>query len=407
MSTLLAPHERRVPTLNGSAVGERTSTALPAPDGSRASFDERRVIVKISREDVMVTVGALLSAFCATMLLFGRLTHLSGRVGFAVICYVLFLGLYATLTSITNTRPAVIDKVMGVLMSSSAAIAIGALIWVVLSTLWKGREAIVKLNLYTQDMRSAGPGDPLNVGGINHAIVGTMIIVTIALVLTVPLGIACAVFLNETGSRLVEPVRSVVTAMTALPSIVAGLFVFTVWILILGYPRSGLAAAIAVSLMMLPIITRSADVVLRLVAGGLREAAAALGAPQWRVVWHVVLPTARSGLSTAVILGVARGIGETAPVLLTSGSGATRNLDPTKNPMMSLPLAVYEFVRSPDQALIARGFATASVLMVLVLIFFSLARALGGRPAGQMSKMQSRRAIARSRDDLVRIESRG
>ena len=126
--------------------------------------------------------------------------------------------------------------------------------------------------------------------------------------------------------------RTVVDAMTALPSILAGLFIFATWILILGFERSGLAASIAVSIMMLPIIIRSADVVLRLVPGNLREASAALGAPQWRTVWHVVLPTARSGLATAVILGVARGVGETAPVLLTSGFTASLNVNPDQEP---------------------------------------------------------------------------
>ena len=127
-----------------------------------------------------------------------------------------------------------------------------------------------------------------------------------------PLGIGTAVFLNEVGGRFARLVRTVVDAMTALPSIVAGLFIFAMFILVLGQPRSGLAASLAITVMMLPIIIRSADVVLRLVPGNLREASLALGASRWRTVWHVVLPTARSGLATAVILGVARGVGETA-----------------------------------------------------------------------------------------------
>ena len=150
--------------------------------------------------------------------------------------------------------------------------------------------------------------------------------------------------------------------------------------LILGFERSGLAASFAVSIMMLPIIIRSADVVLRLVPGNLREASAALGAPDWRTVRYVVLPTARSGLATSVILGVARGLGETAPVLLTSGITASMNLNPRSGPMMSLPLATFEFVRSPQPTLVARGFATAAVLMVLVLVLFTLAR-IARRPA--------------------------
>jgi len=197
-----------------------------------------------------------------------------------------------------------------------------------------------------------------------------------------------------------------VTAMTALPSILAGLFIFATWILILGNQRSGLAASIAISIMMLPIIIRSADVVLRLVPGNLREASAALGAPQWRTVWHVVLPTARTGLTTSVILGVARGVGETAPVLLTAGFTATMNANPTKNPMVSLPLAAYELVRSPQPELIARGFGAAAVLMILVLALFTVARIFGGRPAGRLSKRQAKRAAARSTADLARFTSR-
>jgi len=146
-------------------------------------------------------------------------------------------------------------------------------------------------------------------------------------------------------------------------------------------------------------------VVLRLVPGNLREASAALGAPQWRTVWHVVLPTARSGLTTAVILGVARGVGETAPVLLTAGAANAMNVNPTADPMISLPLAAYNFVKAPGEILHARGFAAAAVLMLLVLVLFTVARILGGRPAGRLSKRQTRKAAAQSLDDLARIEA--
>lgn len=383
------------------------ATVLPARDAPSATPPPaRRELRKMSRDDILVICGAFLSAFCTTLLLFGRLTPLSGTVGFVIVFFVVYLATYALLVSLTDDRPAVIDRVMTALMTAGALLAGMALVSVIASTIWKGRKALVHLNLYTQDMSTTGPLQPLTEGGIKHAIVGTLIIIGISLVLTVPLAITCAVFLNETGNKLAGMVRTVVTAMTALPSIVAGLFIFATWILILGWPRSGLAAAITVSLMMLPIITRSADVVLRLVPGNLREASAALGAPLWRTVWSVVLPTARSGLATAVILGVARGVGETAPVLLTSGIGATLNVDPLKNPMMSLPLATYEFVRSPQPTQIARGFATAAVLMIVVLILFSLARIAGGRPAGHQSNRQRARARHRSVQDLKRIEAR-
>ena len=256
-------------------------------------------------------------------------------------------------------------------------------------------------------MSEAGPQSPLTEGGVIHSVAGTIIIMTLCLIMTVPLSIACAVFLNETNTRFTQLVRTVVTAMTALPSIIAGLFIFATWVLVLGFERSGLAAAISVSLMMLPIIVRSADVVLRLVPGNLREASAALGAPKWRTVWHVVLPTARSGLTTSVILGVARGIGETAPVLLTAGFTQTLNLNPLQNAMVSLPLTAFQFVRSGLPNLVARGFATASLLMVLVLVLFTVARILGGRPAGRLSPRQQRAAARQSLVDLERIEGLG
>jgi phosphate transport system permease protein len=363
---------------------------------------------------VLTLIGAAVSALSTGLLLFGRLTPLRGDLGFVVVTLAVFVVIYAALTSLTENRPAVIDRVMTVVMSTAAVVAGVALVSVIVYTFVRGWPALMKRwgpifvprgNFFTQDMSVTGPLDPLEVGGVAHAIVGSLIIISISLLITVPLSIACAVYLNETRGRLTELVRTVVTAMTALPSIIAGLFIFATWILVLGYPRSGLAAALATSLMMLPIIVRSADVVLRLVPGNLREAAAALGAPQWRTAWHVVLPTARSGLTTSVILGVARGIGETAPVLLTAGFTSTMNLNPFANPMVTLPLAAFQFVRAPQETLIARGFATGATLMLLVLVLFIAARVVGGRPAGHLSNRQRRRASRRSLDDLDRIEA--
>jgi phosphate transport system permease protein len=379
-------------------------TTLPQISPIALPPSDTRRITGISREDLGNIAGAGASALAVTFLLFGLLAPLEGSVGFVVVAFFIFLGLYALLVSLTNPIPIVIDKVMTAILAASTVIALAALASVVAFTLWRGRDALVTWNLYTEDMSQAGPADPLSVGGIQHSIIGTLIIIAISIALTVPLGIACAVFLNETRGRFNRLVRTVVDAMSALPSILAGLFIFATFILILGLPRSGLAAAFAVSIMMLPIIIRSADVVIRLVPGNLREASAALGAPERRTVWHVVLPTARPGLGTAVILGVARGIGETAPVLLTSGFASSLNVNPLRDPMVSLPLSVFEFVQSPQPALIARGFATAAVLMVLVLVLFAIARLIGGRPAGQMSSRQHKRAASRSLRDLKRIE---
>ncbi|WP_278256753.1 ABC transporter permease subunit [Nocardioides convexus] len=190
--------------------------------------------------------------------------------------------------------------------------------------------------------------------------------------------------MTEVGGRFARIVRTVVEAMTALPSIVAGLFIYAVLILTLDVPPSGFAAGMAISVMMLPIIARASDVVLRVVPGTLREASLALGASRWRTVWHVVLPTARPGLATAVILGVARGIGETSPVLLTSGAANFMVSNPFGGAMNSLPLYIYNGARSGEPALIDRAFGAAAVLMLLVLVLFVIARLIA-RPAGNRS----------------------
>jgi len=386
--------------------GLAEQTVLPAlGPADRAGLRTKRQVGGASRNDRLNVVGAAVSTVSVGLLLFGRLTPLSGRLGFVVVTYVVFLTTYALLVWLDDDGPAVVDKVMTMVLYSAAAVMVSGLVSVISFTLWRGRTALPKTNLYLQDMSRAGPADPLTVGGIKHALFGTLCMISIALVITVPLGIACAAYLNETRSRASQFVRTVVEAMTALPSVLAGLFIFATWVLILGFGRSGFAAALAISIMMLPIIIRASDVVLRLVPGNLREASAALGAPAWRTVWHVVLPTARSGLATSVILGTARGIGETSPVLLTAGFTSAMNTNPFSGPMVSLPLAAFEFVRSPQPALVARGFATAAVLMVVVLILFVVARIFGGRGPGHVSRAQARRIARRSSRDLARFDA--
>jgi phosphate transport system permease protein len=172
-------------------------------------------------------------------------------------------------------------------------------------------------------------------------------------------------------------------------------------ILVLGVEKSGFAAALAISVMMLPIMIRSADVVLRLVPTTLKEASIGLGASQWQTVRRVILPTSRSGLVTAIILATARGIGETSPVLLTSGFTAGLNLDPLHGPMVSLPLAIFQFVKSPEPTMIARGFGTAAVLMVLVLLLFFIARAIGGQTLERTERR--REAVAALVAPVIRL----
>jgi len=367
---------------------------------------ERRRLHRATFEERFDLIGAAAAGLATSTLLFGWIAPLTGVVGWIVVSYLAFLGYYVLLTALVGDRQRIADRVATVLLVSAGAILFGALVFVVVLALLRGRDAFWHLNFFTQSMELAGPLDPLTEGGILHAIVGTLIQITIALAITIPLGIATAVFLNEVGGRFARFVRTIVDAMTALPSIVAGLFIYAAVIQLVTHQRSGFAAALAITVMMLPIVIRAADVVLRLVPGNLREASYALGAGRWRTVWGVVLPTARSGLVTAVILGTARGIGETSPVLLTSGVTAVLSFNPFSGPMISLPLQVFDFVRSPEPTMIARGFGTAAVLLMLVLVLFGIARVIGGRPPGQLSPRQQQRAQEASRRDADRMARR-
>jgi phosphate transport system permease protein len=365
--------------------------------------ERRRRTSGLRRNDVLAMGGALIAALCLTALLFSILLPFSGGIGFIVTTYVAFLALYTLLISLEQGGPIVRDKLAAVVIQSLAFLMLAALVFVVSYTLYRGYQALTYTNFFTQDLAKAGPLDPLTLGGIKHAIVGTLIMIAIALLITVPLGITCAVFLNEVPGKFSRLVRTIAEAMTALPSIVAGLFIYATFLIALGNQKSGLAASLALSVMMLPIIIRASDVVLRLVPGTLKEASLAMGAGQWRTVWHVVLPTSRSGLTTAVILGTARGIGETSPVLLTAGYTAAFNANPFEGPMVSLPLLVFELVKSPENTQIMRGFGTAATLMLLVLVLFVLARIIGGRGPGELSKGQRRRRTRRSARDLERM----
>ncbi|MDQ7903018.1 phosphate ABC transporter permease PstA [Phytohabitans sp. ZYX-F-186] len=385
---------------------EPAETTLPRATVEPAAPEARRTTGTTRRTDVFALLGAAASAVSLAAVLFTQLTPFDGVLGFVVVSYVLFLAFYALLVSLDESGPAVRDRLAGVVIHSLAFLMLLALVVVLVFTFVRGREALSHPNFYYEDMQAAGPLQPLDVGGVRHAMIGTLEQIGIALAITLPLGVIGAVFLSELPGPYSRFVRTIVEAMTALPSIVAGLFVYGTIILALGVPLSGLAGSIALSVMMLPIIIRAADVVIRLVPGSLREASLALGASQWRTIWHVVLPTARSGITTAVILGTARGIGETSPVLLTVGATAVTNLNPIDNPQMSLPLVTFQLVRTPSDTMIARGFGAAAVLMILVLFLFVLARLIGGRIPGQLSRGQRRRRAHASRRDARRFAAR-
>ncbi|WP_058625377.1 phosphate ABC transporter permease PstA [Microbacterium testaceum] len=390
------------PTADEGVPREPIRTTIPLRDGH---VGERRDLRTVPFGDRFDVLGSAAAGLALSSLLFGWLTPMTGVIGWLVLSFLGFLGIYAVMSSLRADRLAVRERIVTALFYSAGVILLGALTFVLFFTLIRGSSALSNGNFFVETMAKAGPLDPLTMGGIAHAIVGTLIQIGIALLITIPLGVMTAVFLNEIGGPFARFVRTVSDAMTALPSIVAGLFVYAFVVTLITHERSGFAASVAISVMMLPIIIRASDVVLRLVPNNLREASYALGSSRWSTVWNVVLPTSRSGLVTAVILGTARGIGETSPVLLTSGVTAQMNLNPFSGPMISLPLQVFDFVKSPEPNMIARGFGAAATLVLLVLTLFIVARLIGGRGPGQLSDRQRRAALAASARDLRRMSA--
>jgi phosphate transport system permease protein len=360
-----------LPQTDAVVVGQ---THLPRYDDDAPPAVPRASLGRLTVDEKFVRIGSVVSGLGLAWVVTQRLLPLDGVPWFLVVWFLCTLVATAVTATMSGGLVEARDRLAATVVTVGAALVGAALVSAVVFVAVKGWAALANAAFFTDDMSGVGPKDPFDQGGVLHAIVGSLIQIGIAVAITLPLGIGTAVFMTEVGGRFARVVRTVVEAMTALPSIVAGLFIYTVFIVALGYPRSGLAAGLAISVMMLPIIARAADVVLRVIPGGLREASLALGASRWRTVWHVVLPTARPGLATACILGIARGIGETSPVLLTSGNAQFLVTNPTDGVMNSLPLFVYSLVRTGEPSAVARAFAGASVLLAVVMILFVTAR---------------------------------
>jgi phosphate transport system permease protein len=219
-----------------------------------------------------------------------------------------------------------------------------------------------------------------SIGGIKSAILGTVEIVALASAISIPVGIGVAVWLVEYGrdSRLASTVRFFVDVLTGVPSIVFGLFIYIVLIVGTGSTYAGYKGALALSLLMLPVVIRSAEVILLLVPGALRESALALGAPRWRVIFSIVLPTALPGMVTGVLLAIARAAGETAPLLFTAGATLKTNFNLGQF-TNSLPVQIYSDVTSPTTAVVNRAWGAALTLVVMILLLNMIARLVSRR----------------------------
>jgi phosphate transport system permease protein len=228
-------------------------------------------------------------------------------------------------------------------------------------------------DFFTTDPTGRFLGDP---GGIKSAIWGTIVMVAIASAIAIPFGIGVALYLVEYGKRgaFANVVRYFVDVMTGVPSVVFGLFVYIVLVVTkIGGTFAAWKGSVALALLMLPVVTRSAEVVLNLVPDGLREGALALGAPRWRVVFRIVLPTALPGLVTGSLLAVARAAGETAPLLFTAAFVFGTQFDVSQR-MNSLPLQIFNDVSQAQDRLVQRAWGAALTLVLLVLLLSLIAR---------------------------------
>ena len=327
------------------------------------------------RRDYVVLFGSVAASLALTWLVYAELLPVSGVQGFLLVWAVTFLAIYYIALREMEQRVVARDRVMNALIAMVAVAVVVPLAIILIYVTAKGLH-FLRISFFTASLDSIPPTASADQAAGLHAVVGTIEQVGIAMLISVPLGVLTAVYLNEVKGRLRRPTRIFVDTMSGVPSIVAGLFIYSMLIAD-GGSFSGFAAALALSVLMLPTVTRTTEVVLRLVPDGLREASLALGSTQWRSVSRVVLPTARTGIITATILGVARVVGETAPLIMTSFGSYSLNLNPFSGPQASLPLSSFRlFQGTAEQVQMAWVFAF--VLLAIVLILFVTARA-GGR----------------------------
>lgn len=365
----------------------------------------RRRPRELTPDDVTTFAACLVSAVCLNWLISARFTDGLGWFAFLLTTYATFLVLFAITTADRLGRLVATDRCVTVVVISAGAALLIPLVWLIGYIVVRGLVSL-RPAFFVEDQAGITPIRPATDGGGSHAIVGTIQQVAMALLWSLPLGLSAAVFLNESRSRWRRPVRIFVDAMSGLPSIVAGLFIYAVLILPFAqtigiFSFNGFMASLALAMIMLPTVCRTVEVVLRLVPDGLREASLALGASRARTVWSVVFPTARTGMTTAVVLGIARIVGETAPLLFTAFGYDLMNANPASGSQESLPLFVYRNIRKPDPSSIDRGFAGALVLMLIVLVLFALARYIGRDRSKRRDQKQGRRhALSHSKELL-------
>lgn len=250
---------------------------------------------------------------------------------------------------------------------TSFVIALVPLVWLLGVVIARGWHAVTRMEWWTHSQRGVLPGD--FGGGVYHALFGSVVQAGVAAAIAVPLGLMTAIYLVEYGtSRLARVTTFMVDVLAGVPSIVAALFIFSVWIATLRFQQSAFAVSLALVLLMLPVVVRSTEEMLRLVPDELREASYALGIPKYKTIVRIVAPIAMPGIVSGVLLAVARVMGETAPVLVLVGYSHWINFDIFSGNMASLPLLIYTELNNPQSAGVQRVWGAALTLILMVAL---------------------------------------
>ena len=268
-----------------------------------------------------------------------------------------------------STSLKVKNKAATILFATSFLIAMVPLVWVLYTVLERGLSAVVSSGWWSRSLAGVLPDQMA--GGVYHAIYGTIVQAAIAAAISVPLGIMAAIYLVEYGTgRFAKVTTFMVDILAGVPSIVAALFIFALWIATLGFPQSAFAVSLALVLLMLPVVVRNTEEMLKLVPDELREASYALGVPKWKTIVRIVVPTALPGMISGILLALARVMGETAPVLVLVGYARSINYDAFDGNMASLPLLIYTELINPEAAGRLRVWGAALTLILLVAALY-------------------------------------
>lgn len=268
-----------------------------------------------------------------------------------------------------STSRKIKNKAATILFATSFLIAMVPLAWVLYTVVERGIAAVLNAGWWNRSLAGVLPDQMA--GGVYHAIYGTIVQAGIAAAISVPLGIMAAIYLVEYGTgRFAKLTTFMVDILAGVPSIVAALFVFALWIATLGFPQSAFAVSLALVLLMLPVVVRNTEEMLKLVPDELREASYALGVPKWKTILRIVVPTALPGMISGILLALARVMGETAPVLVLVGYARSINYDAFDGNMASLPLLIYTELINPEAAGRLRVWGAALTLILLVAALY-------------------------------------